>query len=938
VTATISTETAPPAGANGASGGAGIAHADGAHVTDGTVGADGTAALSELQERVFLDRYARRDDTGRTLERTPTQMWRRVAAAIAAVEPTAALRREWEARFYDSLAGFKFVPGGRIMSGAGTGAHVSFYNCYVVPSPEDSRGGIIDNLKVLVEIMARGGGVGVNLSTLRPRGSHIKTVNGTSSGPCAWAELYSVATGDVIQQGGTRRGALMVMLNDDHPDIEEFVTVKRDLRRLTHANLSVCVSDAFMEAVKQDAEWHLTWDGEVRKSLPARRLWNLICESAWASGEPGLVFIDRYNKESNTWYYERIQTVNPCIAAGELVFTDRGLLPFEDVRVGMRVMTHRGRFRRVVRAQCTRRDAEIVRVVLSNGLTLHCTPDHRLIDKDGLKVQAWQAVAARIRTMSCDAGLRATGVPAWGTVERVDRAGRSDVYDLTVEEDHTFVVSGVCVANCGEQGLPDWGVCNLGALNLAAFVRGGDTATPGTIDHEALAAHARVAVRFLDNVVDATEYFYPENAEAQLSTRRTGLGTMGLADALIKLHVPYGSDESLRVIEQIYATIRDAAYECSTDLAAEKGPFPKFDKEKYLQGRFIGRLPEAPREKIAAQGIRNAVLLTQAPTGTTSLLAGVSSGIEPVYDFAMVRRDRLGEHVLYHPLLQQWREAHPDREVSEKPGWFVAANDLTPEEHVRVQAMVQRYTDSSISKTVNAPNDHTQEAVQELYVKAYDYGCKGVTYFRDGCREGVLSHGGPGAPDALRTEAVQPRLPGLPMADAPDGAAGTHLAPRPRAAEGITYRMPTPLGTMFTTVTRRADGEPFEAFLQVGKAGSDTAAVTEALGRLISLILRLPSPLSPGDRLRDVVDQLAGIGGGRQLGFGPKRVRSLPDAVAQVLAEFLGRAPALDTADAPDTISGAAHAAGDLCPGCGDATLVYQEGCRTCRACGHSEC
>jgi ribonucleoside-diphosphate reductase alpha chain len=565
--------------------------------------AQGTV-LEGIRAKVFADRYALKDEHGSPVEHFPEEMWARVARAIATVEPTEEARRYWAERFYEVLNDFKFVPGGRILSGAGTGHHVTYYNCFVIPSPEDSRGGILDNLKVMTEIMARAGGVGINLSSLRPRGSYIRTVNGTASGPCSWAELYSVATGDVIQQGGSRRGALMLMLNDDHPDIEEFITVKRDLTRINHANLSVCVSDRFMAAVKADQEWQLVWNGEVKKTLPARHLWNLICESAWSSGEPGLVFIDRYNKESNTWYYEKIICVNPC----------------------------------------------------------------------------------------------------------------------------------------GEQGLPEWGVCNLGALNLAAFVRGGDADTPGTFDFEALAEAARVSMRFLDNVVDATEYFYEENSRAQLSTRRTGLGTMGLADALIRLHIPYGSDASMPVIERIYRTIRDAAYDCSADLALEKGAFPMFDREQYLQGRFIQRLPEATQAKIAQHGIRNAVLLTQAPTGTTSLLAGVSSGIEPVYDFAMVRRDRTGEHILYHPLLQAWKDAHPDAQAGTIPAWFVSANDLSPEEHVRVQAAVQRYTDSSISKTVNAPNDHTVAEVQELYLKAYDYGCKGITYFRDGCREGVLSH------------------------------------------------------------------------------------------------------------------------------------------------------------------------------------------------------
>ena len=389
-------------------------------------------------------------------------------------------------------------------------AGVVVSNCFVIPSPEDSRQGILDNLKIMTEIMARGGGVGINLSSLRPRGSYIKTVNGTASGPCSWAQLYSVATGDVIQQGGSRRGALMIMLDDTHPDIEEFITVKRTPGKIEHANLSVCISDKFMQAVNDDADWNLVWQGEVKKTVRARYLWDLICTSAWESAEPGMVFMDRYNTESNTWYYETIRCVNPC----------------------------------------------------------------------------------------------------------------------------------------GEQGLPPWGVCNLGALNLAAFVENGQ------MDWDRLADRSKVAMRFLDNVVDANEYFIEENREAQLGTRRTGLGTMGLADALIKMKVAYGSEASIPVIERIYATIRDAAYEASADIAVEKGPFPQFDREKYMQGRFIKRLPKPIQEKIEKQGIRNAVLLTQAPTGTTSLFAGVSSGIEPVYDFAMVRRDRTGEHILYHPLLQ----------------------------------------------------------------------------------------------------------------------------------------------------------------------------------------------------------------------------------------------------------------------------------------------
>ena len=757
--------------------------------------------LEGIREKVFLDRYSLKDRDGSPTETYPEQMWRRVSASIAEVEPTDEKRGYWADRFYEALDNFKFVPGGRILAGAGTGHRVTYYNCYVIPSPDDSRSGILDNLKIMTEIMARGGGVGINLSSLRPRGSYIRTVNGTASGPCSWGQLYSVATGDVIQQGGSRRGALMLMLDDNHPDVEEFITVKRRPGMIEHANLSVCVSDAFMEAVANDTDWQLVWDGKVHKTVRARDLWNLICESAWLSAEPGVVFTERYNRLSNTWYFEDIRCVNPC----------------------------------------------------------------------------------------------------------------------------------------GEQGLPPWGVCNLGALNLAAFVR------DGTLDFASLAEHARVAIRFLDDVVDANDYFIEENRVAQLGTRRTGLGTMGLADALLAMEIRYGSEESLPVVERIYQTIRDAAYDMSCDIAAEKGAFANFDKEKYLKGSFIDQLPAPIRAKIADQGIRNAVILTQAPTGTTSLLAGSSSGIEPVYDFAMLRRDRTGEHVLYHPLYQAWHDAHPGAST---PDWFVKAADLTPEEHVRVQALIQRFTDSSISKTVNAPNEHTIQDVDRLYRLAYELGCKGVTYYRDGSRDAVLMH-----LDEKKASKAEPpeRVDDVPQ-----------LRPRPHVLTGSTYRAPTPVGTAFVTINSAPNGDISEVFITVGRAGSDVAADAEALGRLISLAFRIPSALSTRSVAEAVIDQLGGIGGSNSLGFGNARVRSLADAVAKVISEHVGlsgayhaspiRIAVSESNEASEADSGhlatngnghavvPARTTGDFCPSCGQIALVYEEGCRKCYVCGFSSC
>jgi ribonucleoside-diphosphate reductase alpha chain len=686
-------------------------------------------------------------------------------------------------------------------------AGVVVSNCFVIPSPEDSRQGILDNLKIMTEIMARGGGVGINLSTLRPRGSYIRTVNGTASGPCSWAQLYSVATGDVIQQGGSRRGALMIMLDDDHPDIEEFITVKRTAGKIEHANLSVCISDRFMQAVKDDAEWDLIWQEKVEKTIRARKLWDLICMSAWESAEPGMVFMDRCNKASNTWYYEDIRCVNPC----------------------------------------------------------------------------------------------------------------------------------------GEQPLPPWGVCNLGALNLAAFVE------DGVLDYAKLADQTRVAMRFLDNVIDSTEYFIKENEEAQLGTRRTGLGTMGLADALIKMQIAYGSDESVPVIERIYTTIRNAAYEASADNAAEKGVFPRFERDKYLQGQFIQQLPATVQEKIKKQGIRNAVLLTQAPTGTTSLLAGVSSGIEPVYDFAMIRRDRTGEHILYHPLLEAWREEHPNDTT---PHYFVSSKDLTPEEHVRVQATIQKYTDASISKTVNAPNDHTVDQVQNLYRLAYEMGCKGITYYRDGSRDAVLTR----VEDEKKQADQQAKKPSEIMLE-PVVSIQQGIKPRPDLVRGYTRQVNAPEGKINVTINSDNHG-PLEVFVNVGKAGSDIAALAEALGRLISLNLRVLSPLSQVDRAKEIAEQLRGIGGSRSVGFGMQQVRSLPDAVARALELHMtslhaeaepqsastndghknGKGtPKEENAEQPIALN-RLSVTGNLCPECGCTTMVYEEGCKKCYSCGYSEC
>ncbi len=797
--------------------------------------------LTGIRNTVFLDRYAVKDETGKPVEQIPEEMWRRVSHAIAQSEHKKD-RGFWEEKFFQAMQDFAFVPGGRILSGAGTGYKVTFYNCFVIPSPHDSRGGILKTLSNMVEIMSRGGGVGINLSSLRPRGARVNKVNGFSSGPCNWAELFSVATKDIIQQGGSRRGALMLMLWDWHPDIEEFVTVKQDLSRINGANLSVCVSDAFMEAVRTDADWNLVfpdktdpeydtkWDGYlpnwiklgkkviIKKTIKARALWDLIATAAWKSAEPGVVFMERYNKWFNNYYYEYINCVNPC----------------------------------------------------------------------------------------------------------------------------------------GEEGLPNWGVCNLCSINVSALVN-----DQGEMDYKRLADIAKTGVRFQDDVIDADFYVFDEIRNVQKQgERRIGLGTMGLGDALIKMHLRYGSKESLPVIDKIYKIIRDAAYEASVEIAAEKGPFPKIQIKKHLEGYFIKQLPESVRKGIKKYGIRNSLILQQAPTGSTSLMAGVSSGIEPVYEFEFIRRDRLGEHVLRHPLYDAWwdefKKTHgrePTRE--DRPAWFVSANDLTPEDHVYVQAAIQKYVDASISKTVNAPATHTVEDVKRLYTLAYEQGCKGIAYMREGSRAGVLTR-----KEEKKVEEVKQLL------------AAPEVKPRPMVLHGSTYRVETPVGDAYVTVNTNGGNQPVEMFISVGKAGSDVTAMAEALGKIISLTLRMASPIPPMERAHKIASMLIGIGGARSLGFGENRVRSLPDAIAKVIDRHFGFfqkhrvdvangnghspvtvqeavakltsavpvAPVFAEESKPAVATSKRMVTVDLCPKCGEASLVFEESCKKCYSCGYSEC
>ena len=814
------------------------------------IGTVKTIALPQVTIELLDGEVVTRDveHVDKPLETEPEQMMERVARGIAAIEKTPKLRQQWTERFQWLLEDFKFVPAGRILTAAGTEQKLTYYNCYVIPSPLDSRGGIIETLRQMTEIMSRGGGVGINISSLRPRHGYVKGVNGRSSGAVSWGALYSFVTG-LIEQGGSRRGALMLILDDWHPDIFDFIKSKRTAGKITNANISVGVSDQLMEAVKADGDWDLVfpdtshpnyddeWDGSLEswvakgypvvkhRTVKAREVWNTIVDSAWTSAEPGVFFRERYNKMSNSWYFAPIICTNPC----------------------------------------------------------------------------------------------------------------------------------------GEQGLPAFGVCNLGAINLARFY---DEAKHD-VKWDDLDTAVRYATRFLDNVIDSTPYFFEENEKQQLGERRVGLNNMGLAELMIRLGIRYGSDESVEFIDKLYGFITRATYETSIELAQEKGAFPQFDGEKFVQSGFMQSMPADIRESVRKNGIRNVTLLTQAPTGTTGTMVNTSTGIEPFFSWVYYRKSRLGLHEEQVPLVKEWYDQNPG--ATELPDYYVTAMDLAPEEHVKVQAAIQRWVDSSISKTANLPNNYTVEQTRKLYEYMYDSGCKGGTVYRDGSRdEQVLMLKGDERAES-EMEKTKEKLAEETHTKVEHVATPHYVYPRPKRLTGVTVNCKTPYGTAYITMNTDEQNYPFEVFITApGKAGSDLHADAEGLGRLISLQLRTTAPQNRMQMLKLIVDQLKDIRGSRSYGMGPNRVFSLPDAVAGAMQDqffpqeksqqlnLFVQPELMDTHEHTDNHedsdvfmngngNGNGHSHGymvgaDICPSCGTISLLHVEGCKKCLTCGYSEC
>lgn len=753
-----------------------------------------------LRARIFFEKYALRGGAEGTIpERTPLQMWQRVARELARVE-TPEQQQEWEAKFVWLLSDFRLVPGGRILHAMGNPNQVTALNCYVVPSPHDSIQGIYHTAWELAETFKRGGGCGVDLSSLRPKNAPVHNAARVSSGAASFMELYSVTTGTIGQEG--RRGALMLTMADSHPDVLDFCHSKRNLEKVRYANISVRISDALMRAVERDGEWLLHYENpadhlDVQHIIPARVLWEELITGARDFAEPGCLF--------------------------------------------------------------------------------------------------------------------------WDTVQR-----------LSVSDRYPGI--GVVSTNpCGEEALEPYGDCCLGSLNLAAFVMRPFCAN-AALDLPALEHATRLAVRLLDNVLtwNRGHHPLPQQEEAAERGRRIGVGIMGLADMLCQLGLQYDTDEAIERTGRVVEQVKLWAYDESANLAAEKGPFPAFTAACHFDNPFFSAFPSTLLEKMSQQGLRNITLLTVPPTGTTAALAGCTSGIEPIFAFSYTRRSESlseGEFPVVHPLVARYRAAHHLGASAPLPDFFTTAHDIDPDKRVLMQATVQRHIDQSISSTINLPRDTPRETVERIYRRAWQAGCKGITVYREGSREGVLL-----------TEAV--------ASSAVTGTAEGHLAPRPLVLPGLTFREATPLGTAFITVnhTERGRHDPFEVFVRLGKAGSDLEADAEAIGRLISLTLRLSSSMSRVERMKEIIGQLEMIGGAHTIRFGLARVRSLADGIARVLTRYLESATPNQTPTAIAAESGsdghllATSGGVDFCPRCRHATFVSSLGCTQCTECGFREC
>ncbi len=766
----------------------------------------------EIRARVFYEKYALKDETGKTVEKIPSEMWDRVAREIASVETTEDKKKEWKEKFEWLLKDFKFIPGGRILFGAGQPRRATLLNCYVIPIRDDSIEAIFDWCKEAARTYSFGGGVGTDISVLRPKGAMVNNAAVHSTGSTSFMNIFSETTHTIGQSG--RRGALMITISVDHPDILSFINIKKDLRSVRYANISVRMTDEFMQAVEADKDFTLRYEnkviGKFEKSVKARDVWKELVSSARDWAEPGLIFWDTVKKYSPSEY---------------------------------------------------------------NGMEV------------------------------------------------------------------------VGTNPCSEQPLQAYGACDLGNINLSSFVLGAFTDN-AMLDWQNLEKTVRYAVRFLDNVLTYNDSRHPlkAQAEAARNSRRIGVGVTGLGDMFIKMRVKYDSEDALLFANELFDRIKQISYDESVETAKEKGSFPMFDKEKHLSMNFVKTLPDELREKIANYGLRNVAILTVPPVGSGSVLAGTSSGIEPVFAFDYTRRsESLSQEYfkVYHPLVLQYVKMTGMGETDTLPDFFVPSHKIRPEFRVRMQGTIQKHIDSAISSTVNLPSDTTVEQVEKIYMQAWKAGCKGITVYREGSREGILI--------TNEEEEKKKATTGVPAV-----ASVTTLAEsweRPYVMTGKTIKIKTLQGALYVTANISDEDGIREVFINLGKAGSDVNSYCEAIGRLASKYLQL------GGDVKEIIGSLKGIKASSSISWDRGiKIYSIPDAIAKSLEIMSGITKPMFASDltksdtdakigrqlpiksTEPTPHGEQPSGLEICVSCGERSAVHENGCYVCKLCGYTLC
>lgn len=659
----------------------------------------------------------------------------------------------------DCLLGMRFLPAGRVQASVGSPRKVTPYNCFVSGNIGDSfidgHNSIMSRATEAAATMRMGGGIGYDFSTLRPRGATIKKLGSKSSGPVSFMSIFD-AICQCIASSGHRRGAQMGVLRVDHPDIEEFIRSKTNHTKLKGFNISVAITDEFMECVRDGKPFDLRWGGEVWSTVDARNLWELIMRSTYDWADPGVLFIDRINEMNNLHYCEEITATNPCFTGDTKVWTaEYGHVPFTSLvgqTVDVLTESEDGRavYRRMSDIRVTQKNSKLIKVSLDNGTHVRCTPDHKFFLKDGTTKEAQDLQNGDSLKGAHRVGHEVVAAVGTRLVTQVEfLKEREDVYCGTVDDpSHRFIVAtgpndGILVANCGEQPLPSYGACLLGSFNLVKYLYADlsdesceKAIQTGTGDWEfnynLFVDDIRLAVSAMDKVIDIATYPLHEQEQEAQNKRRMGLGITALANAGEILGHPYASEGFLEFERKVLTVLRDTAYLTSSQLAKEYGVFPMYSRGDYAESKFIKTLPKKIQAEIYLNGIRNSHLLSLAPTGTISITAdNVSSAIEPVFAHEVTRTIDSFDGPQTFQI--------PDHAVKFFGVTGKRCAEVTVDEHLAVLAIAQELVDSAVSKTCNVPKEIEWDDFTNVYFRAWELGCKGCTTYRPGGkREAIL--------------------------------------------------------------------------------------------------------------------------------------------------------------------------------------------------------